>query len=283
MELQKKIQRLVDSLPFMLLINIVIIINAILIGIETFYFSPLIIKIQKSIVLVFVLEIVIRWIGKESISSYLKNGWNIFDIIIVSSSFIPDTLFDNSAAISVFRVIRVFRILRLLRTIPELQVIITVLLKSIRSLTYTGMLFGIFMYMYSVMGVILFRLPEAATSPSQPDPYGSISEGFFTLFRILTGEDWTDLRYNLLGVAHVPDWIVTGYHVSWMAVSAFLLVNLVVGTVVSNFEQVMQASKDVEIASKEHQLHIEISALHSKLDGLEQQMRILLEKDQKPG
>lgn len=279
MEIRKKFHALVESIPFIIMINSVIVINAVLIGIETFYFSPVIIMIQKTIVFVFVLEIVIRWIGKESVAAYLTNGWNIFDVVIVSCAFIPESLFDNSAALSVFRIIRVFRILRLVKTIPELQVIVAVLLKSIKSLTYTGMLFGIFMYMYSVLGVILFRLPQAASSPATPDPYGSISEGFFTLFRILTGEDWTDLRYNLLGVAHVPDWVVTGYHVSWMAVSAFLLVNLVVGAVVNNYEQVMQETKLIQTFAREEDLKANIAALHTKLDSLEQQLTLVLEKD----
>jgi len=36
--------------------------------------------------------------------------------------------------------------------------------------------------------------PHAPTN--SPDPFGTLGEAVFTLFRELTGEDWTDLRYN---------------------------------------------------------------------------------------
>lgn len=278
MKTQKKIQHLVDSFRFALAINGVIALNAILIGVETFYLHPWIVYTQTTIMGVFVVEILLRWIGKESVKSYFSNGWNLFDLIIVGAAFIPESMFDNSAAISVLRVVRVFRILRLVKTFPELQVIVAVLLKSIRSLTFTGMLFGILMYMYSVMGVVLFKLPASSVSPNMPDPYGSISEGFFTLFRILTGEDWTDLRYELLGVAHVPDWVVTTYHVSWMAVSAFLLINLVVGAVVNNYEQVMRETLQGTEEAIEEEIKEDIATLHTKIDRLEEQLKLALEK-----
>ena len=278
MKYQKKIQELVDSLRFAIAINVVIGLNAILIGVETFYLTPLIVYTQKTIMGIFVIEILLRWIGKDSVKSYFSNGWNLFDIVIVTAALIPESMFDNSAALSVLRVVRVFRILRLVKTFPELQVIVAVLLKSIRSLTFTGMLFGILMYMYSVMGVVLFRMPESSASPNTPDPYGSISEGFFTLFRILTGEDWTDLRYNLLDVAHTPNWVVTTYHVSWMAVSAFLLINLVVGAVVNNYEQVMRETLEATEESIEEEIKKEIATLHTKIDRLEKQLKVALEQ-----
>lgn len=281
MALQKKIQNLVNSFTFAIWINVVIGINAILIGVETFYLTPTIVYIQTTILGVFVVEIILRWIGKESATAYFQNGWNLFDLIIVSASFIPESMFDHSAALSVLRIIRVFRILRLIKTFPELQIIVSVLLKSIRSLVFTGMLFGIFMYMYSVMGVVLFKMPEGALPPNTLDPYGSISEGFFTLFRILTGEDWTDLRYNLLGVANTPDWVVTSYHVSWMAVSAFLLLNLVVGAVVNNYEQVMRETLEETEESIEEEIKKDIATLHAKIEGLEEQLKRALEREQR--
>ena len=126
------------------------------------------------------------------------------------------------------------------------------------------------------MGVTLFKNKDYDNSEhleltlSNPDPYGDIFEAFFTLFRILTGEDWTDLRYNLLqnkytqkikkgnfstnpsdpdhmnSVPGQPNLIVTFYHVSWMVIAAYLLVNLVVGAIVNNFQLVLDAKREEE-------------------------------------
>ncbi|MCK4494249.1 MAG: ion transporter [Methylococcales bacterium] len=274
--MQKKIHDIVHSMAFMVIINSVIIINAILIGVETHYHSPLVSNLQTFALSVFTLEILLRYMGKESIKAYFSSGWNIFDIFIVSICYIPETWFINSAALSVFRITRVFRILRLVKTFPELKVIVNVLLKSLKSLFYTFLLLFIFMYMYAVMGVILFKGGPAAANgfeigAQSPDPYGSITEAFFTLFRITTGEDWTDLRYNLLGeqVEGVADIMVSLYHVSWMGLSAFLLINLIVGAVVNNYDQVM-----IQIKS-ETETPLDVDVLYAKIETLSEQIKEL--------
>lgn len=62
----------------------------------------------------------------------------------------------------------------------------------------------------------------------------------FILFRALTGEDWTDLRYNLItasqhGVVKVSLTVITSYHI----LSAFLRLNLIVGAIVNNYQIAM--------------------------------------------
>ncbi len=273
--MQKKMHNFVHSIAFMVSINIVIIINAILIGVETHYSSSLVSNLQAVALAIFTIEIILRYIGKESVKAYFSSGWNLFDIVIVSICYIPETWFINSAALSVFRIMRVFRILRLVKTFPELKIIVNVLLKSLKSLFYTFMLLFIFMYMYAVMGVILFKGGPAANGTEigaqSPDPYGTITEAFFTLFRITTGEDWTDLRYNLLGgqVEGASDAMISIYHVSWMGLSAFLLINLVVGAVVNNYDQVM-----IEIKS-ETETKLNVDDLYAKIESLSQQINEL--------
>ncbi len=293
--MQLKIRTLVNSLSFAIWINLIIVINATLIGIETYHTSAMIAYTQKIILGIFTIEIALRFIGRTSTKAYFSDGWNLFDIFIVSISYIPDSLFENSAALSVFRIMRVFRILRLVKTLPELKVIVSVLLRSLKSLGYTFILLFIFMYMYAIMGVILFKGgPVAANGPllgpTSPDPYGTITESFFTLFRIMTGEDWTDLRYNLLGgqVAGATDWLITAYHVSWLGLSAFLLINLVVGAVVNNYDQVMDEYYADDKAEDERLKAEAISELNSKLDILTEQVGQLIvnaekTKEKSPG
>ncbi len=70
----------------------------------------------------------------------------------------------------------------------------------------------------------------------------------FTLFRALTGEDWTDLRYNLiqannLGLIHSSGLVITAFHVIWFILAAFLLLNLVVGAIVNNYQVIMEENR----------------------------------------
>jgi voltage-gated sodium channel len=231
-----------------------IVLNAVLMGVQLSVNSVTIDTIQGTILGYFVLEIVLRFIGRSSTESYLSDRWNYFDIFVVGISLLPEGLFSG-ADVSVLRTFRIFRIFRVLKTVDELRLITSVLLRSIRSLGYSGILFFVFLYVYAVTGVHVFKQADYAHSvnatlnPSNPDPYGSLGEAMFTLFRIMTGEDWTDLRYNLLSKAGSDpkmDVLVTLYHVSWMIISAFLLLNLVVGAIVNNYDRLMSEAKQAE-------------------------------------
>ncbi len=253
--------KVVSSRSFELFISIVILLNSFLIGVQTTSNSSGIEFIQKIILYIFTFEIAIRAIAAKTAKKFFGSGWNIFDLSLVLIGWLPVSIAgDNAAALIALRVLRVFRVLRLLRSAKELKLIVSVLIKSMRSMVYNGILFLIFVYLYAVAGVTMFRLPDPAklqgerlyqyeqlmknapNSPeNSPDPFENISEALFTLFRASTGEDWTDLRYNLIsaydyGFIAVHPRAVTLYFVSWFCLSAFLLLNLVTGAVINNYQ-----------------------------------------------
>ena len=98
--------------------------------------------------------------------------------------------------------------------------------------------------------LLLEYVNEAPNAPViSPDPYMDLSETMFTLFRVLTGEDWTDIRYNLTtasekGLINSPAWVITAYHVLWYVLSAFLLLNLLVGAILNNYQVIMNEFKE---------------------------------------
>jgi voltage-gated sodium channel len=260
-------KRLISHKAFEYFIAFVIIVNSTFIGVETYFTNPVILTIQNIALGIFTIEIILRWIGKDTIKTFFSDGWNLFDLGIVLISYIPEQLFADSSIITAIRVLRVFRIFRLLRAFPELKLMTSVLIRSLSTLLYNGLFFFIFMYLFAIIGITLFRLPTNDTNDPikdkalteflmqvpnapgiSPDPYGSLGETMFTLFRILTGEDWTDLRYNLvqassMGVIDVHETIITIYHVSWFIVATFLLLNLLVGAILNNYQIVMAELK----------------------------------------
>lgn len=253
----------VNSNRFEQFILLVILINCGLIGVETYFTTPLIQSVQLTALIIFILEIIIRYTASETTRDYFKSGWNIFDLSIVLICLIPESLFINASTITTLRVLRIFRVLRLLKANKEIKLIVAVLWRSLNALFYNFLLFLIFMYLFGIIGVTLFKLPEEKNADYEtkkllleyvekvpnapvisPDPYGNLSETMFTLFRVLTGEDWTDIRYNLTiasekGLIHVPSWIITFYHVLWYIISAFLLLNLLVGAILNNYQILM--------------------------------------------
>ncbi len=251
-----RIHALVQSSAFERFAIAVIMVNAALIGVEISHASERISFVQNVILAFFVVEAVLRFAGRASTKEYFADGWNYFDVIVIVISFIPEDMMGG-ANVSVLRTLRILRVFRILRKVQELRLITAVLLKSVKSLGYTGILFFIFMYVYAVMGVSMFKAdnfvkgPAWTGNPQYIDPYGTLGEAMFTLFRILTGEDWTDLRYNLLHLSPSLDVVVTLYHVSWMILSGFLLINLVVGAVVNNYDRAMEESRAEDEASRD--------------------------------
>ncbi|WP_086047889.1 ion transporter [Hugenholtzia roseola] len=265
--MQEQARRLTNSQTFEAFIIFVILVNCTLIGVETYFTNTLIGWIQQIAVIIFTLEIVLRWFARSSVKSFFQDGWNIFDLFIVIISLIPESLFADAALVTGIRVLRVFRVLRLFRTAPEIKLIVAVLVRSFSALTYNAAFFLIFMYLYAIVGVTLFRLPTPETATAEqkaqlaqyyqlapnaptiaPDPYGALDETFFTLFRALTGEDWTDLRYNLIkaneiGLIHSSPTVITFYHVTWFILAAFLLLNLLVGAILNNYQIIMDEQK----------------------------------------
>jgi voltage-gated sodium channel len=227
------IRNLVQSARFNNFIIAVILVNAVLIGLSTYLTDATALRVIAAIetvcVVIYLVEIALRFKARDSTAAYLRDGWNIFDIVIVIAALLPVT---NGIG-PVLRILRVFRVLRLVKTIPELRLIVTVLLRSVASMKYVALLASILFYVYAVIGVKLFGGNGQAMQPY----FDSIHEACFTLFRILTGDDWTQMRYELAQSGQ-PLATFTAYQVSWIIVATFLLVNLIVGAVINNYQKV---------------------------------------------
>ena len=123
----------------------------------------------------------------------------------------------------------------------------------------------IVMYVYAIIGVILFREQSVVITAigEVVDPFASVPEAMFSMFRVLTGEDWTDLRYDLLpGKSASGAFTVTIFFMSFYISAAFLLINLVVGAVCNNYDSVMQENLD----SMQEASDSELQRIEQKLD-----------------
>ena len=265
---KENIRSIVQSLIFERFITIVILVNSILVGVETAYQIDIIKIVQASCLIIFVIEISMRFIARDSIKSFFKDGWNIFDLLIVLVSLIPENISAESGLVSSFRVLRIFRVLRLLRASPEIRLIVSVLLKSVKSLWYNAMVYVIFCYLFTLIGVVLFKLPPDITEDQKYelqqvtslgdkiDPFGSVGEGFLTLFSITLGYEWWQTRNTLeksseLQLIESSHAAISTYLFIWYSFAVFLLLNLVVGAVINNYQIIIE-----EIKEKDKNLNI---------------------------
>ncbi|MDA9658151.1 ion transporter [bacterium] len=218
----KIFHQLKESRFFQLLVITIIIFNAFTIGVNTYELSDvtnqIISLLDYSITIFFVVEITIRFIGEPKKSQFFKNGWNIFDTIIVCISLIP---IPNNSSFLLLRLLRVFRVLRIISVIPELKMIIEALLQSIKRVFYVSLLLFIILYIYATMGSILF-------SEDMPARWGNVGTAMITLFQVLTLSSWEQVMLPLQDIY----WWAWIYIFSFIIICGITMLNLLIAVLV---------------------------------------------------
>lgn len=230
---QDKLEKLKANKLFELFVISIIVLSALLIGVRTYEDSIIsaealgLLKVLDFLVtLFFLVEILIRFLAEKNKKDFFKNGWNIFDTVIVAVSLIP---IGNADMAVLGRLIRIFRVLRMISIIPELRMLLNALLKALPQLGYVALLMFIIFYIYAAIGSTLFETIN-------PQLWGNISISLLTLFRVMTFEDWTDVMYETM---EHPDgsplaWI---YYLTFIFFTTFAFLNMVIGIVVNVMEQ----------------------------------------------
>ncbi|UTW49190.1 ion transporter [Bacterioplanoides sp. SCSIO 12839] len=224
--IQAASQKLRDNKLFELFVVSVIIISALLIGAKTYVIPEKILQVvlwlDASITVIFLFEIIVRFIAEPNKKRFFHNGWNVFDTLVVVVSLIP---IENSDMALIGRLVRIFRVLRMVSIIPELRTLLNSLLRALPQLGYVLLLMFIIFYIYAAVGSTFF-------AQINPELWGDISISLLTLFRVMTFEDWTDVMYETMGT-YPLSWI---YYLTFIFLTAFAFLNMVIGIVVNVLE-----------------------------------------------
>lgn len=229
--MQNKIRKWVESRSFEYFIVSVILLNAVILGLETDkgIMSRWGVELQlgnRIILLIFIIEAIVKiYAVVPRLKLYFGSGWNLFDFSVVMLSLIPTA--GEYAMIA--RLARLLRIARLVTAIPELRLIVATLVKSIPSMGNIILLMSIIFYIYAIAGYHLFHDVD-------PTHWHSLGISLLTLFRVVTLEDWTDVMYTAMQV-YPWAWI---YFVSFVVVGTFVVINLFIAVVLNNLEQAKQ-------------------------------------------
>ncbi|WP_436515800.1 ion transporter [Ekhidna sp. To15] len=227
-----------ESQVFQTVITSIIIVNSILIGLETseaimVSYGRIIDVIDLTILVLFSIEIFLKIFVYRI--GFFKNSWNVFDFLVVAISLVP-----AAGSFSVFRALRIVRTLRILRSIPKLRLIIESLVKSLPSIGWIAVLLGIVFYVFSVIGVNLF-------GDLYPKYFGDMSKAIFTLFQIMTLESWSSAiaRPVMDGVPFAGVYFIT-----FILIATYTTLNIFIAIVVNTMNEV--SLKDL----KEEEEHI---------------------------
>ncbi len=272
----ERIKTFVASRGFHHFIVAVIVVAGVVAGLET---NPALMEkhgallhgLDRIILGIFVVEALLK-IASHSPRPwrYFADGWNVFDFLIIVICLLP----VGGPFAAVLRLARALRLLRLVSALPQLQLLVGALLKSLSAMGYVSLLLGLLFYIYAVAGIHLF----GATDPKN---FGSLPATFLTLFRLVTLDNWGDMYFAQ--VAHVPAIKVVIYFVTFIVFGTMIILNLFIGIIMNSMSEMHAEIADRDRAQHEREtgaatLEDEFKTLEGELKELQTRMAGLRRK-----
>jgi voltage-gated sodium channel len=214
------LRQLISHRYFQRFIIALILFNAVTLGMET---SPSLMEkhglllhhIDKSVLTLFILELVIRIIAMGR--SFFKDPWSLFDLFVVGIALIP-----HSGELAILRTLRVLRVLRLISVVPSMRQVVTGLISSLGGIAAVSMILSIVYYIFAVIATKLF-------ADYSQELFGTLGNSMFTLFQIMTLEGWADIARPIMQM-HPYAWL---FFVTYILISTFTMLNLFIGVMVN--------------------------------------------------
>jgi len=264
-------RRIAGSTVFQRFITAVILVAGVVVGIET---SPemlarhgdLLHAIDRVVLTIFVAEIAIKTIAEAPRPwRYFRDPFNAFDFTIVALTLLPFA----GQYVTVLRLLRLLRVLRLVHALPQLQILVSALLKSIPSMAYVGLFLALLFYVYGVAGVFLF-------GRNDPAQFGTLGAAMLSLFIVVTLEGWSTVMYTQMrGCDPVTDALCKSpeahpfaapvFFVTFILFGTMIVLNLFIGVIMNGMQEAAleteraeerkrQLASGSELTSVEHEL-----------------------------
>ncbi|XP_019396153.1 PREDICTED: voltage-dependent N-type calcium channel subunit alpha-1B isoform X2 [Crocodylus porosus] len=199
--------------------------------------------------------------------SYLRNGWNVMDFVVVLTGILATAGTDFD--LRTLRAVRVLRPLKLVSGIPSLQVVLKSIMKAMVPLLQIGLLLFFAIVMFAIIGLEFYMgkfhktcfsnetgeevgdFPCGEELPARQCESGSTCRKYWqgpnygitnfdnilfsvlTVFQCITMEGWTDILYNTNDAAgNTWNWL---YFIPLIIIGSFFMLNLVLGVLSGEF------------------------------------------------
>ncbi|XP_045512246.1 sodium channel protein para isoform X4 [Pieris brassicae] len=167
---------------------------------------------------------------------YFQEGWNIFDFIIVALSLLELGL-EGVQGLSVLRSFRLLRVFKLAKSWPALNLIISIMGRTVGALGNLTFVLCIIIFIFAVMGMQLFG--KNYTDYVDRFPGGELPRWNFTdfmhsfmiVFRVLCGE-WIESMWDCMLVGDVS---CIPFFLATVVIGNLVVLNLFLALLLSNF------------------------------------------------
>ncbi|XP_074595082.1 sodium voltage-gated channel paralytic isoform X1 [Brevipalpus obovatus] len=167
---------------------------------------------------------------------YFRESWNVFDFIIVALSFL-ELFLANVSGLSVLRTFRLLRVFKLAKSWPTLNLLISIMGKTLGDLANLTIVLSIIVFIFAVMGMQLFG---ATYMNSKQKFHGGdlprwnfsdFMHSFMIVFRVLCGE-WIESMWDCI---HVCGFICVPFFLATVVIGHLVMLNLFLALLLSSF------------------------------------------------
>uniref|UniRef100_A0A3P8T8B7 Voltage-dependent N-type calcium channel subunit alpha n=1 Tax=Amphiprion percula TaxID=161767 RepID=A0A3P8T8B7_AMPPE len=199
--------------------------------------------------------------------SYLRNGWNVMDFVVVLTGILATVGADFD--LRTLRAVRVLRPLKLVSGIPSLQVVLKSIMKAMVPLLQIGLLLFFAILMFAIIGLDFYMgkfhrtcfrtdtgeqvtdFPCGLEAPARTCGNGTACREYWlgpnfgitnfdnilfavlTVFQCITMEGWVDILYNANDASgNTWNWL---YFIPLIIIGSFFMLNLVLGVLSGEF------------------------------------------------
>ncbi len=253
MTLRDRIGRVVDHPAFRNAITAVIVINAVLLGMETSEAmmaraGGLIVALDRICLAIFVAEIAAKIVAQSW--RFFRSGWNLFDFAVVAIALIP-----AGQGLSVLRALRILRVLRVISVAPRLRRVVEGFLTALPGMASVFLLMALIFYIGAVITTKLF-------GDAFPDWFGDLGLSAYTLFQVMTLESWSMGIVRPVMEAYPYAW---AFFVPFIMVTTFAVVNLIVGLIVNSMQSAHEEESVAATDAYRDEVLARLAAIEARL------------------
>jgi hypothetical protein len=230
-----------------------IMLNAVVMGAATFDFvteSSMVTSyfdwIDRGFLIVFTIEMAVQLLGHDPAQPY--DGWLLFDGTIIVLSWSLEKM-------QIARAVRILRVVRLTARLDTLRQLWSALAEVAPSVSYIMAGLVLVLYIFAVLCTVLFSDLHEMGVTSQ-DYFGSLDRSMFTLFQIITMEEWSSIVRDVATEYYWAWWIF----IPFIILTTFVLKSLVVA-VICDVVQSRQYLSEVEVQKKVRRLAIQVEGM----------------------
>ena len=244
------LQTILESAGVRKFITAVILFNAVILGLETSDMAMakvglLIGFLDRMCLAIFVVELVLKLLVYRL--RFFRDGWNIFDFVIVAVSLVP--------AAQSLSVLRILRILRVVSVAPRLRRVVEGFITALPGMASVFLLMGIIFYIGSVISTKLF-------GADFPQWFGSLGQSAYSLFQIMTLESWSMGIVRPVMEVYPYAWV---FFVPFIMVTTFAVVNLLVGLIVNSMQDAHSEEADQKTDTYRDEVLARLKAIEERL------------------